>query len=210
MHKKNWRDLTRPGKTARLSFYILLAGLLFAPSLSQAQLAATESLGVRRCSDLVEAQKNNADLYAGFGAWIGGYLSAANAYEANTFDLTPWQPLELITAQITAACAKKPDEPIVRAVVSYVRFMHPGRLKNSTPLVRAQVNDSVVFIYRSVLTDVRNRLTALGQQISDPSGEFGESFAKSLRAFQERNGLPKSGLPDTQTMIHLYSSGSLD
>lgn len=203
MSKADPKSAKRPGAIARFSFVAVMACMLVVPSSGWAQLAATESLGVRRCADLVDAQKNNPDLYAGFGAWIGGYLTAANAYEADTFDLTPWQPLELITAQVTAACAKQPGEPIVRAVASYVRYLEKARLTKNSPLVRAQVNESAVFIYEAVLNDVRRRLLAMGAKITDPMGEFGESFSASLREYQQSNDLPRTGLPDTPTLMLL-------
>ena len=177
--------------------------LAFSPAFAAAQDAAVESLGARRCADLVRAQNEDQTLYAAFGVWIGGYLSAANAYEENTFDLTPWQPIELATLQIAAACRQRQDATIAAATASFVSYLKDQRLTESSELILLRGEDRTVSIYRSVLADVRARLEAGGEIILEPIGAFGPSFGMALERFQKANGLPETGLPDTPTLLKL-------
>lgn len=195
----------KPGVIARL-FSCLGAGILcVAPTFASAQSAAVESLGVRPCTELIEARDADKTLYAAFGVWIGGYLTAANAYEADTFDLTPWQPVELATAQITIACKQQETATIAAVTASYVKYLKDGRLTESSPLIRLRAGDRAMFIYRSVLRDVRTKLEANGASITDPAGEYGNSFGQAMLAYQRENSLPQSGLPDTLTLTRLFA-----
>lgn len=163
-----------------------------------------ESLGARPCSELVAASKDDQALYAGFGAWIGGYLTAANAYEDDTFDLTPWQPIEFATAQVTAGCKSEPESSVAQAVVGYVNYLKTNRLRSSSELIRVRAGQKAVFLYKDVLTDIRARLTEKGATITDPEGTYGATFGQAVMAYQQRNNLGQSGLPDTPTLVHLY------
>lgn len=163
-----------------------------------------ESLGLRPCGELIEAHEADKTLYAAFGVWIGGYLTAANAYEADTFDLTPWQPVELATAQITIACKQQEKATIAAVTASYVQYLKAGRLTENSPLIRLRAGERAMFIYRVVLDDIRARLEANGASITDPEGEYGNSFGKAVLAYQSANQLPETGLPDTRTLTRLF------
>ena len=60
-----------------------------------------------------------------------------------------------------------------------------------------------MFIYRTVLEDIRARLQAGGSVISEPEGEFGPTFGAALLRYQRENDLPETGLPDTPTLLKL-------
>jgi len=199
---RNWK---KPGVVARLFSCLGAALLTLAPVAATAQAAAVESLGVRRCADLIRAQSEDETLYAAYGVWIGGYLTAANAYEADTFDLTPWQPVELATAQIAAACKQQEQATIATVTASYVQYLKAGRLTENSPLIRLRAGDRAMFIYRAVLGDIRERLVARGATISDPAGTFGNSFGQAMLAYQRSNNLPQTGLPDAQTLTRLFA-----
>lgn len=195
---------SKPGVFARLFCCLVGGWLILAPGISTAQSAAVESLGVRSCADLIKAQADDETLYAAFGVWIGGYLTAANAYEADTFDLTPWQPVELATAQIAVACKQQEDATVAAATASYVKYLKDQRLTESSNLIRLRAGDKAMFLYKSVLADVRARLEAQGASIASPEGQFGASFGRAIQSYQRENGLPETGLPDVQTMLSLY------
>lgn len=204
MADRHIENRKKPGLVARL-FSCLGAGILaLTPALASAQIAAVESLGVRYCADLIKAQETDETLYAAFGVWIGGYLTAANAYEADTFDLTPWQPVELATAQIAIACKQQEKATIAGVTASYVQYLKVGRLTESSPLVRLRAGDKGMFIYRVVLDDIRKRLEANGATITDPEGTYGNSFGQAVLAYQRENDLPQTGLPDTLTLTRLF------
>lgn len=198
----------KPGANARLFSWLGAVAFVLTPVAVSAQSgfqpAAVESLGMRRCSELITAQTEDETLYAAFGVWIGGYLTAANAYEDDTFDLTPWQPVELATAQIAAACKQQGDATIAAATASYVKFLKDQRLTEKSELLRLRSGNQGMFNYESVLADIRTRLEAQGAKITDPEGQFGGSFGRALQSFQREHDLPETGLPDMRTLILLY------
>ena len=85
-----------------------------------AQAGATEGPGASACENLVEAKNNNQDNYREYALWISGFLTAANAYEADTFDLTPWQPIEVSIAQVAAFCEANPEASVAQGMAAYV------------------------------------------------------------------------------------------
>ena len=195
--------LKRHGLARSLLSCFGIYSLVIAPTPASAQSAAVESLGARPCADLTKAQEADTTLYAACGVWIGGYLTAANAYEDDTFDLTPWQTIELATAQIAAACGRQPDATIAAATASYVQYLKAARLAEPSPLIQLRAGDRAMFIYRTVLEDIRARLQAGGSVISEPEGEFGPTFGAALLRYQRENDLPETGLPDTPTLLKL-------
>lgn len=183
----------------RLAFVL---ALLASPAV--AQQGSVESLGARSCAELVEARDSNPEAFAGFTAWIGGFLSATNALQANTFDLTPWQPIELAAAQLANACKQQPDAHVVAAMVEYIRFLHPSRLTEPSEMIQVRNGQQAVFVYKAVLADIRTKLTTAGAKITDPVGTYGDSFGKAVLAFQSSQSLKQTGLPDLATLIVLY------
>lgn len=194
----------KPGLVARLFSCLGASVLCLAANAASAQSAAVESLGVRPCGELIKAQETDETLYAAFGVWIGGYLTAANAYEADTFDLTPWQPVELAAAQITVACKQQETATVAAVMASYVQYLKAGRLTESSNLIRLRAGDKAMFIYSVVLDDIRARLEANGATITDPEGTYGNTFGRAVLTYQRANQLPQTGLPDTRTLTQLF------
>lgn len=55
--------------------------------------------------------------------------------------------------------------------------------------------------------DIQDRLAALGYEVSDPRGEFGESSALAVSAFQRDRGLGVDGIVGPDTWRVLYEAG---
>ncbi len=177
--------------------------MLLVTSSAAAQQGSVESLGGSSCAELVDARDNNPDAFAGFTAWIGGFLSAANALRPDTYDLTPWQPIEVAAAQLARACEQQPDARVAVAMVEYIRFLHPNRLREPSEVIQVRNGQQAVFVYKAVLSDIRSRLTAGGAMITDPAGTYGDSFGNAVLAFQSSQGLKQTGLPDLATLFAL-------
>ncbi len=67
------------------------------------------------------------------------------------------------------------------------------------PLRRGDAGDAV--------TDLQARLAALGYQIADRPGHFGEGTARSLTEFQSERGLPQDGSCDSHTWSVIVEAG---
>ncbi len=184
-----------------------LAAMLAATPLAAADPEgryAVEGVGARPCSDLIRAQAEDPQLVVAFAGWTAGFLTALNVTQPGTYDLTPFEPTEFVLAKLAKYCEANPQEPFVNAMGRYAAAQGPRRLVEYSPLVRVQSGTHGVFIYASLLEDVRARLIAEGLTPPVEAGSFDGRFAEALGRFQQAQGLPVSGLPDLATLNALY------
>jgi len=188
------------------------ACLVFALSTSVAQAqqgqGALDGMGLRNCSDFITAKDGNPDQYRGFAVWLSGFISAANAFQADTFDYTPWQPIEVSMAQIAQYCAQNPETGFAQATVAYLTFLRPDRLKEPSELVSLRNGETAVFVYQEVLDRIRALLKADGLLDAEKGQAFDAAFGEAILAYQKRNGLLATGLPDTPTLLKLFQTRS--
>ena len=170
----------------------------------QAQDAsAVDGLGTRTCAAVLEARDTDKNLYFALASWVNGYVTAANGYEADTFDLTPWQTPEFTMAQIANSCAANKDAKLAQVVVAYVRYLKASRLQKPSPLVSVGNDKIKTFVYQDVLRQLKARLDAAGLDTGDkPATEYGTAFQNAVVSYQSQNGLRVTGLPDIATLAH--------
>ena len=171
-----------------------------APGTVVAQSGAVEGPGAQPCAMLTEAQAEAGATYGGFGAFLAGFLMASNAYEDDTFDLTPWQPVEVSLAQLAQFCAANPDQSIAAALVAYIAFLRPDRLQEPSDLVEIANGETRVRLYAAMVDRIRSRLTEDGY---DP-GTDDAALIRALTAFQAAEGLDETGVPDLPTLIAIF------
>lgn len=180
-----------------------LSGLSATPVLAQS--AAAEGPGTRSCGDLIEAKDSKPDNYREFAVWMSGFLTAANAYEEDTFDLTPWQPIELSIAQVAKFCDANPGASVSQAMAAYIRFLKPNRLTEQETLTSLRNGKNAVFVYPTVLLQLRTKLIELGYLNDTASTEFGKELGEALLRYQREKGIEPSGLPDGRTLLSLLN-----
>jgi len=191
-----------------------LAAVLAAPAGAPVQAADTSGdfaiRGVGRisCAELSDAvEKKDKQRLSFFGTWLEGYISAANQFSDNTFDVTPWQTTELLLALLGRACAQHPDQNFMGVVGRLIAEMRPLRLTENSPLLKLQTDKNVQVQYREIVERVRRRLVDLGYAFAE-EGIIGEraleELRANLRAYQQANKLPVSGDLDQHTMLNLF------
>lgn len=185
----------------RIVFPLLLAGTFTLPA--AAQIGAIEGPGTQPCSKLVEVRSQDATGYVAFGAWLSGYLAAANVYEENTYDLTPWQPLEVSLAQVVKYCEANPDKPVINGISAYIQYLRARRIVEKSDLVEARNGDKVMPIYVEMIDRIRKMLTENGYLDAGGSG-FDEAVVAALVRYQRDQGLSRTGLPDIRTMLKMF------
>lgn len=186
-----------------------LAALSLAPQSGEARdengQFAVDGVGNRSCAQFLEALEapEPRTLAIAFAGWADGFISATNALSPNTFDLTPWQSVEVIIAQMKTYCTANPDEIFVNGFGKLVASLNPARLTEQSEIVQVTWQGKAVFVYRSVLEWVRARLLEEGFSPSPDAGIYGGSFVTAIVEYQKANNLPVTGLPDMPTMIAL-------
>jgi len=161
--------------------------------------------GINSCADFVSARKQGGNTYFMYGGWIEGFISGANLYEENTFDLLPWQSTDLLAASLAKYCGSHPNEPFHRAVTRMMQSLYPQRLQSSSPIVVVKSDENRVAAYKAVIVRMQERLTEKGHYTGESHGVFDQATRDAVLAFQAAHGIQATGLPDMVTLVHLMS-----
>ncbi len=195
----------RRALTGGASFAVLslcLAVPAPAPAADAAGRFAVDGPGAASCADFLRARDAGGAALAGFAGWAAGFISAVNVFTPDTYDVTPWQTVELVTAMLAAHCARATDQPFVEATGALVGALTADRLTTLSPIVQARKGGTSVVLYAAILDDVRARLNRAGHDPGSGSG-FDAAFAGALSDWQKANGVPVTGLPDQPTLNDL-------
>lgn len=152
------------------------------------------------CAALPEDGPGERDL----AAWVTGYVTAANRLTGDTFDLTPWQTVDVLMAQMRQYCAAHPQRTAEAALAELLEFVHPERLSVMESPVSLRDAGRVVVVYPSTLAMARGLLSERGF----PLGAAGpDALKRALGAYQAVHGLAVTGLPDIATLLSLMQPG---
>ena len=179
--------------------------------LASSALAATtdekyviKGAGNGTCERFVAEREAQSQAYALFGGWLAGYITAYNQFTDETFDIAPWQNLDLLAAFLDNFCRQNPDLAFVSAVGAMISALQPTRLRTASEKIEAAVGDERITLFRNVLRDIQIRLTDLGHYQGAADGLYGEGTRRALEAYQQVKALPLTGLPDQRTLFELY------
>ena len=162
---------------------------------------AIDGVGSRSCADLAKAYAERDDkLLMAFASWTDGFITSYNVHAAQTFDITPWQTVELTLAKMNVFCTANPKTPYIEGLAKLIAVLRADRLNTSDELVLVRNGKQGTYLYRGMLTKIRAALQAAGVAVQSPDGSFDDSFAAALKSYQEKIGLPTSGLPDQKTL----------
>ena len=180
--------------------------LLFAATAAQAADTegrfAADGVGVVSCARYGEVvamrTPEGAAARETLSAWLDGFVSAANALQDDTFDLTPWQSARVIEQKMVAYCAGNPDTPLAVAATALLSALAPDRVTEA----QTGVSAGQASLYPATLAALRAAVEARGLPTGDPEG-FDDAFSGSLRSIQTEAGLDPTGQPDEDTLILL-------
>lgn len=165
---------------------------------------AIEGAGIATCGQFLAAAREGSrdvGLYAG---WIEGYVTGLNQFTSDTFDLTPWQTAQSMLGLLESVCKDMtPETRVIDAFTRLLRILAPHRLREESPLDGVQAGGRGAVVYRAVVVALQGRLAALGLFGGAQDGLFGADTAAALAAFQRREGLEPTGLPDQPTLFAL-------
>ncbi len=165
---------------------------------------AIKGIGADRCANYVEAAEAKSPLLDVFAGWIEGHLSATNRYRPDTFDIAPWQSTRLLMALLYAHCQNNPDQRLFQAVENMEEVLAKGRLTERSEVVEIDAGDGKkLALYHEILKRVQKALLDAGLLEGKADGRYGPKTKAALEAFQEREGLPGTGLPDQETLYRL-------
>lgn len=165
---------------------------------------AIDGFGRQKCSAFVEAREAEDEKLRQFAGWMDGYVSAFNHFNKQTYDLTPWQSIEIIIAKMTKYCKANPEEAFNSAFNKLAVVLYQQRLTEVSPVIQVRAGKQATLIYREMLKRVISALRETGRDIKASDGEFTKEVGNALRDFQKEKKLPISGLPDQVTLNLLF------
>jgi hypothetical protein len=164
---------------------------------------AVEGVGQTACREFVTAAKERSAKYYNYGGWIEGYLTAYNQVSDDTYDVTPFEGIDLLAALLRGFCTNNPDVPFFQAISSMVRELEPHRLKVRDEPVTTEAGGKQVMVYTTVLKRAQQALAEAGFYDGGIDGAYGPRTRDAFKAFQAAEGLEQTGLPDQVTLLRL-------
>jgi hypothetical protein len=164
---------------------------------------AVKGAGISNCERFLEEREKGGAVFYAYGGWLEGYLTAANQYLPQTYDMMPWETTNLLAGLLAQHCKDNPKKPFIRAVRAMLKAVRDDRLTDSSVLVMAQADGKGVRVYREVLRRIQARLKALGLYSDDIDGTYNPRTRRAIAAFQKEQGLEVTRLPDQNTLLKL-------
>ncbi|HHM04593.1 MAG TPA: hypothetical protein ENJ19_02475 [Gammaproteobacteria bacterium] len=162
---------------------------------------AVRNVGMLPCQKYLDAKANKDDSLGAFWAWMDGYISAANQFTPNTYDLAPWSGTVMLGAMLEGVCKKDPGQRFFLAVNHLAAATGVARLGEFSEMVVAEHKGEKTAVYKEVLKQVQTYLKSKGMYKGTPDGLYGPGTRKALEAYQRARGIKVTGLPEQVTLF---------
>ena len=165
---------------------------------------AVRSSGMMTCKDFVEAKTERSDKLNLYMGWIDGYISAANQFTNDTFDVVRWGNTVFLATLIENHCNREPEQRFYLAVNQLVGVLLQQRISKQTELIEASHDGNKTYLYDVVMRDLQEKLQQEGFFHGKPDGQYNDATRQALEAYQSENNLKLTGLPDQLTLYKLF------
>lgn len=167
---------------------------------------AVEGAGRLDCTKFTSARADKTSSeYQRLIGFVEGYLSAANRYEPNTFDLTPWHNAAALDIILNSHCSQHGADTLVSVVQRIVTGLRPIRVAQFSPMVEVGDDRHRTFVYETILRRAQSELKLRGFFAGPEDGTFTPELQNALIAFQTRQSLTQTGVPDPATLWTLLN-----
>lgn len=202
--------MARPPVAAALAAVVAAATTLMlgpAPASSSAAggLFAVEDSGRMPCPAFVAAKARGGPGFTRAIGFVEGYISAANRYEANTFDLSPWHNGQAYALILEQHCKTHRGDTIGMAAQRLVIALQPLRLATPSRLLTVGDGPQRTLVYEAIIKRAQAALTRRGLYRGPASGAFDAATRAGFVKFQRTAGLEPSGVPDPATLWKLLN-----
>ncbi|WP_421869376.1 peptidoglycan-binding domain-containing protein [Motiliproteus sp.] len=197
-------DLRNRASTLLLLFGFFSSTLATAAD-SQGRFAVRNA-GMVSCAKFIEEKSKNSPTFNLYMGWIDGYLSAANQFTDETFDLVPWGNTPFLAALLENHCRKNLNQRFYVAVNMLAGTLLEQRLTEHSDLVVAVNDEQKTYIYKKVLKQVQEQLQKAKHYTGAADGLFGDTTIAALESYQRQQGIKVTGLPDQVTLYKLLRS----
>lgn len=161
---------------------------------------AVEGPGQASCERILHAKEADPNEFARYLGFMEGYISAANRYEPNTFDLTPWHSSQALSLILTKHCESHPKAVLGVVMQEFVVAMMPVRLASYSPREEIAEGSNRAEVYEAIIKRSQEVLAKKGLYTGAADGQYSPAMGDALRAFQKTAHLDATGIPDTATL----------
>lgn len=162
---------------------------------------AIEGAGQLKCETYMTLGGENQTEFATVASWLNGYVTAYNRFAPETFDLTPWQTVQVLLVQLRQYCNANPGAAVEKAASELVNFLSEDRLTRAENMIALSNGKNAVMVYESTRAKIEAALIARDFTIRDVEG----GLSLAILEFQTSKGLPATGLPDQRTLLGLFA-----
>lgn len=172
----------------------------------QTRQFAVEGSGRLNCAEFtrVASDKGSAEYQRMIG-FTEGYLTAANRYEPNTFDLTPWHNAAAFSLILENHCKANPEDMLVGVVQRMVTGFRPIRVAEFSELLEVGTGENRAYIYETVLRRAQAALQVRGFYAGPEDGRYTPELRQAFVDFQTKAELTPTGVPDPATLWNLLN-----
>jgi hypothetical protein len=186
----------------------LAVAAIGAPAAAQdnARQFAVEGAGMLTCARFTAAREDTTSPdYQRMIGFIEGFLSAANLYEPDTFDLTPWHNAAALDIIVGNHCAEHPEDRLVGVTQRMVGGLRPFRIARFSPMLEVGDGQNRTFVYETILRRAQAALQLRGLYSGPEDGTYTPALRDAFRGFQRSVGLEPTGVPDPATLWKLLN-----
>ena len=169
---------------------------------------AVRGVGSQSCKALSDqvAQKN-PNVAIALESWLGGFLTAVNRLQGDTFDASPILANAAMAQMVFNVCQRAPTSSVETVTFDIVKALTPARLRKASTNVEAKSGANTVVLRKDTLMAMQTELARQGLFKEAPTGLFTPATSAALKAFQAKGKLTQTGLPDPATTIALLAPG---
>ncbi len=165
---------------------------------------AVRNAGMITCAKFVEEKNKRSTQYNIYVGWIDGFLSAANQFTKQTFDLVPWGNTAFLTTLLENHCKKNNEQLFYVAVNKLAASMMEQRLPVYSEHIKIEYNGKTTYVYQVILKKLQEVLKKEKFYKGKPDGLYGKGTRKAIEKFQKSNNLAVTGLPDQLTLYVVF------
>jgi hypothetical protein len=170
---------------------------------------ALRGLGAETCSSAVQRAQKDATFRGYLDSWLGGYLTAVNRLQGDTFDASPLMNTGVVTQIVLNVCARaKGNLQLETVAADVIKSLQPARVRAASVTVDAKAGDRTIALRQETLVALQQALARQGLDKEPATGTFTAATSAALKQYQTKAKLPATGLPDAATIVSLLGSRS--
>lgn len=167
-----------------------------------------KGFGLDRCKDFTAAAKQGEEKVLPIASWLNGYITAFNTFNNDVYDIAPWQREGVLLSIIANYCDTHGDEPLATVAQKLMASFMTGRLTTMSQPIEAKNGDQTIRIFPEVLKQAQQALAKEGYLKGDADGSYGPKTKAAFDAFQKKENIKNSGLPDQETLFRIFAEAS--